>query len=159
MEMVEIKNELRDLALAAVDTDEGAHALGLVESFKAAHPDAVNDIGPELFDDWLRRRANDVLKPFRSSTRQMKLPGLADLTVPDTVTVSDGEGGYRVKNLDRATANDCAEDERIMAENRKAAVVAHNDAKRRNQLVLPIMAEHGFTTAGEAIRFLAKATA
>lgn len=152
MDQTEIRAELARLADAAADSAKGAHWVEVRDKFHAAFPDALDGLGEKMAWDQLGQWAKDAIKPLRSKTAQLALPGFDQ--VPATVTVQDGEGGFVVKSLRWATDPDLEADQRIHDENVAAAIAAREAARKRNRVLLPVMREHGFTFAGEAIEHL-----
>lgn len=146
----DITQLFRAYADEAADTDGGASVLTLVDRLKREHPE-VQDLGAEMLSDALRRLAENALKPMRSET--MQFPGMGD-PIGTTVTVPDGEGGHRVKRLRLATIPDLEADLAIHDENVAAAVHARSTADRRNRRLIPVMKEHSFDVAGDALALL-----
>jgi hypothetical protein len=137
-----------------LETATGASAFFMGERFVALYPDAEVDLGPTLFRDWLHRKCRDLVKPPK--TEQTQLPGFGD--VPNVVTTYDGEGQFVYKRLRFASRVDLVNDEDILVANAVAADQAAKVAQDRNQVLIPIMDQHGFITAEQAIEFLGAAS-
>lgn len=155
MNVAQIKTELVSIYEKFIDTDIGAHWSSLYAEFNARHPDARYEVGAELFDEMLKDKALKVMSDAdrRTTRRQLSLPGI-DAEWDATVTIPDGEGSFRRKRLERATADELTADEAIHTANVDAAVAARDRARQRNRVLLPVMDEQGFVTAGQAIEFL-----
>jgi len=158
MNIAQIKAELAAIYEELIDTADGAHWSNLYTEFNARHPDARFEVGAELYDEMLKDKALSVMKETdrRSGRRQVSLPGL-DAEWDATVTLPDGEGSFRRKRLERATASDLRADLEIHRANVDAAVAALDRGTQRNTVLLPVMEDHGFATAGDAIEYLAGA--
>lgn len=155
MKVADIAAELQSIHDEQIDTNDGAHWARLVEEFNARYPDARDDIGPGMFDDWLRHKALEVMRDSdRRASKQLSFPGIGDIDA--TVTIPDGEGSFRHKRIERATGPDLVADLAIHEQNVSAAIDARNRAQKRNDLFLPVMDDHGFATAGEAIEYLSE---
>lgn len=152
MDLIEIRSELAEIAERQVDTPEGVHWVRVRDEFAAHYPDAMAERAEQLAWGELGNLAKNAIKPLRTQTTQMSLPGMD--RIPGTVTVPDGEGSYRVKSTRWATDPDLEANERIHNENITAAIAAHQRVRDFNRLIRPVMAEHGFTYAGEAIEHL-----
>jgi hypothetical protein len=154
--IAQIKAELATIYEELIDTADGAHWSSLYTQFNDRHPDARFEVGAELYDEMLKDKALSVMKETdrRAGRRQLSLPGL-DVEWDATVTLPDGEGSFRRKRLERATASDLIADLEIHRANVDSAVAALDRGTQRNTVLLPAMEEHGFTTAGEAIEYLA----
>lgn len=155
MNVAEIKAELTGIYGQLIDTDTGAHWSNLYDEFNTRHPDARFEVGVDLFDEMLKDKAIKVMSEAdrRSSRRQLAFPGM-DVEWDATVTIPDGEGSFRRKRLERATAADLEADLAIHRQNVDAAQEALRRAVSRNDVLLPAMDEHGFATAGDAIEYL-----
>lgn len=158
MNVADIAAELSSIHDEQIDTDQGAHWARIVEEFNCRHPDARYDVGAGMFDEWLKTKALKVMQESdrRAGKRQLTLPGI-DAEWDATVTVPDGEGSFRRKRLERATASDLEADLAILEENLRGAIDSTNRGRQRNQVLLPVMDEHAFPTAGEAIEYLSGA--
>jgi len=156
--VAEIKAELTTIYEDLIDTVDGAHWSTLFEQFNALHPDARYQVGADLFDEMLKDKALKVMSEAdrRSGKRQLSLPGI-DAEWDATVTLPDGEGSFRRKRLERATAADLSADEAIHLANVDAAQAALDRATHRNKVLLPVMDEHNLATAGDAIEYLSGA--
>jgi hypothetical protein len=154
--IAQIKAELATIYEELIDTADGAHWSSLYAEFNDRHPDARFEVGAELYDEMLKDKALKVMSETdrRAGRRQLSLPGL-DAEWDATVTLPDGEGSFRRKRLERATASDLVADEEIHRMNVDAAVAALDRATQRNTVLLPVMEDHGFVTAGDAIEYLA----
>ena len=153
-EILQAMTEIADF-LSAEPT--GVTWLEVRETYKATHatdPD-FSELSAEIMDDYLKRCAQDIVNRFRRGNGQMTLPGIG-IDVDRTVTIQDGEGGFRVKQLAHATIADMETDVEVMAENAAQAMRAFDRARDRNDFLIPLMREHGFTTAGEAIAWLSE---
>lgn len=153
MDMTETRSEMSRIVDELVDMPQGVHWMQVRERFANDHPDVIGELGDKLAWKALETMAKDAIKPLRSRSSQLSLPGIDEM--PATVTVPDGEGSYALKTLRWATAPDLDADRRIHAENVAAAIAAEDVAEQRNRILIPIMEAHGFTFAGEAIAFLA----
>ena len=150
MHKYEVNRLLADLRDEMLDTDEGVSGARLAARFDTEYPYVRDEMASVLYDEWLRSKADSIAKPPR--TAQEHLPGLGD--VPKTVTTFDAEGGFIYKRLWRGSVADLENDLQIQTVNADAAVAARRVAEQRNHLLVPIMVEHGFATAGEAISWL-----
>lgn len=149
----DIKAAMVTIADELIDTDTGAHWLGVKQEFETRFAGELEGFTLELRDDYLRLRAKEVVAAQgRRGNAQLKLPGFPDIDA--TVTCSDGEGEFYHKSTRRATELEMVEDEIIQHNNAIAADASWDRAKLRNRVLRPIMAAHGFRTAGEAIDFL-----
>lgn len=83
---------------------------------------------------------------------QLVLEGFGEIYA--TVTTYAGEGGYMAKRIYQATETDLIVDAQIHDADVAKAIAAQRRAIMRNEALLPIMEEHGFLTAGEAIEWL-----
>lgn len=153
MDMTETRSEMARIVDELVDLPEGVHWVRVRERFASEHPDVIAELGDKLAWKALENMAKEAIKPLRSRSSQLSLPGIDE--IPATVTVPDGEGSYALKAIRWATVPDLEADRRIHAENVAAAVAAEDVAEKRNRVLIPIMEEHGFTTAGKAIEWLA----
>ena len=160
MNVAQIRVELTTLYDQLIDSPDGAHWSSLFDEFNRLHPDARHQVGADLFDEMLKDKALKVMSDSdrRAGKTQLSLPGI-DAEWDATVTTPDGEGSFRRKRLERASADDLAADAAIHDQNVDAAIAARNRARQRNQVLLPVMDEHGFATAGEAIDWLTGGTA
>jgi len=145
-----IRQWLREYAEEAIDSPNGAHPVALVSRLLDEHPE-VRGHADELLEDALRGWANEAIKPKRMETAP--LPGLGD-SCPITVTAPDGEGGYIVKSIRLATVADLVADVAIHEENVTHALRGRRLALRRNDRLVPLMEEHGFELAGDALDLL-----
>lgn len=141
---------IHDEQLVSLD---GVGWSGMFQEFDLTHPGWRNDIGPSLADDMLRRLCNEVIKGYNVGAQGvLDLPGIG--TIPSTVTVHDGEGGYRRKLVTNATIDDILADVAIQEANAQAAIVSRDESQRLAESVIPIMEANGFDTAGPAIDLL-----
>lgn len=152
MEMIEIRQSMVEIVERQVDGQAGVHWVKVRDEFARTHPTAITDLGEELAWKQLGRLAEDAIKPMRSKSKQLPIPGME--TIPATVTVPDGEGSYVVKAVRWAAVADLEADRQIHGENVAAAVEAERQAVTRNRVLIPVMEEHGFQFAGEAIEWL-----
>lgn len=153
MNLSQAKTALRDIANKMVEGVDGVATMPLVAEFKSNFGTELDDLSAGLFDDWLRRVARDVVaNTGRGHTTQLSLPGMG--SVDAFVTVPDGEGGYRRKKYIYASTTDIYADQKVHDDNYAAVGKARSEARQRDGIVLPVMEEHGFATAGEAITWL-----
>lgn len=152
MDLTEIRSEMADIAAEQIEQPEGVHWVKVRESFAAAHPDTLVELGEQLAWQQLGKLAADSIKPLRSKSAQQIIPGME--STPASVTVPDGEGGFVVKALRHATAAELVADELIHDTNVAAAIEARGLARTRNRVLLPVMEKFGLDTAGEAIAHL-----
>ena len=155
MDLTEIRTEMARIVAEHIERPEGVHREAVRAEFDQAHPDVSASYGRDLYWKALGGLADDAIKPLRSKSLQLSLPGID--VVPATVTVPDGEGGFALKVIRWATIPDLEADRQIHAQNVAAAVAAEDVAEKRNRVLIPIMEAHQFATAGEAIEFLAAA--
>lgn len=151
----DIKSRLNAIFGEQLDHADGVGWVDLVETFNDRYPDARYDLGGDLFDNYLRRLATDIVKQadHKRYTQQV-IPGIAEMDA--TVTVRDAEGGYRRKRVEFATLPDLTEDREILRENVDHAVASLNRADERNNVLGPVMEQRGFDLAGQAIEYLVK---
>lgn len=153
MNVAEIKAELTSIHNERMQNPSGSHWAEVVSEFNQRFPDARHEVGADMFDRFIKGEAIKVTTDTdRASRTQLKLPGFGEWD--DTVTLPDGEGGWRRKRLQFASADDLRADYEIHRENVDRAVAALDRAENRNDALLPTMAEHGFDTAGDAIAHL-----
>lgn len=143
---------MQEIADYLLENDlDGVHWLRIREEFKRRTSDADrSDLAESYLDDLIGRWAKDVANSLRGS-KQPKLPGFE---WDSTVTVTDGEGSFRVKHLRFASDADLDADLEIHDLNVAAAAAARARAADRNRTLQPLMREHGFVTAGEALEYL-----
>lgn len=141
--------EIRDTQL---ETPGGVSVIAMEYEFTAQHPDAERELGASIFRDWLHNRCRTLVKT--STPAQLSLPGLDDL--PDIVTTYDGEGGFVYKRLRFASETDMKNDTAISAANVAAVQAELAKKEDRDAILIPIMHDHGFATAGEAMTWLAQ---
>ena len=157
MNVAEIKAELTAIHSDHMQTPSGSHWAEVIEDFNDRFPDARYEVGADMFDRYLKEQAVKITTDTdRSSRTQQVLPGFGEWD--DTVTLPDGEGGYRRKRLQFATARDLTADYEIHRANVDRAVAALDRAENRNDALLPVMGQHGFGTAGDAITWLTEQT-
>lgn len=148
-----IKQQLRELAEVLMD-EGGVSVMRLVDAFRStADPDDMLALGQDALDELVARWAKDIIKDRRrNGNAQLSLPGFGD--IDETVTTLDGEGGHVTKFARHATRRDLESDLELHDENERQARRAHERAILRNTVLIPIMEEHGFNTAGEAMEWL-----
>jgi hypothetical protein len=147
-----IKKQLRELAEVLME-EGGVSVMRLVDAFRStADPDDMLALGQDALDELVARWAKDIIKDRRrNGNGQLSLP-FGD--IDETVTTVDGEGGHVTKFARHATRKDLESDLDLHDENERQARRAHERAILRNTVLIPIMEEHGFDTAGEAMDWL-----
>lgn len=93
-------------------------------------------------ETYLRRRGEAVAAEIATADRRL------EVRIGALLGPAPGAGPGRGKTS-------VAPDLSRHAENVAAAVAAEDVAEKRNRVLIPIMEEHGFTTAGKAIEWLA----
>lgn len=154
MNRTDVLREMRSIADDLIENSiEGAHWLTVRETFKRLHADDLDSFALDYLDDYLMRLATEAVNDRRRSGNvQLALPGIE---FDRTVTVPDGEGGFVVKHVRRATEADLLADEKVHDENVRSALDARGRARMRNRTLLPVMQEQGLATAGEAMDWIA----
>lgn len=152
----DIKASMRGIYDDLIDEADGVVWIDLVDEFKTAHPDDLAVMGAEMVDDFLRRIANDTLSAGdRAASRQEQIPGLE---LPATVTIPDGEGGFRRKRMTFASVDDINADVDVHRQNYAAAGVGLQLSIRAQETLIPVMEAQGFKTAGKAMLWIANGT-
>jgi hypothetical protein len=131
---------------AIANSPKGAHRWDILRHLRSDHPE-VGDYRAPL-DTHLLSLIDKAIKPKRSETAPF--PGMGS-PIGITVTIPDGERGFVVKALQYATEADLIADEMLHQTNVTGAVHARDLARHRNKRLIPIMHEHGLSTAGEAL--------
>lgn len=154
MTPTEVKVAMERLATNQLESSvSGVHWSSVLRDFRQIYSKLLPGLATSALDDWLRRCATDVVRSLRrTDNAQLVLPGFG--AIDATVTTTDGEGGFVVKRIKFATADDLVQDEGIHEQNVEAATKALDRAHRRNHVLLPIMQSEGFVTAGEALEYL-----
>ena len=115
------------------------------------------DFGAEQVDELLRRWAKDIVDgKRRNSNGQLSFEGIGEFD--DTVTTLNAEGAYVVKRLRYATKADLLADEQIHNDNVRKATEALERARKRNLRLIPLMDDHGYDIAGDALDHLEQLT-
>jgi len=155
MNRKDIRQHMTAIADNLLETSaNGVHWLPVKEQFVADHAAELDDFTDDLRDDYLRHVAANVVNSLRrDDNAQLELPGFGN--IDGTVTTFDGEGGYVTKKLAFATVDDLLRDAEVHAGNVQSARDALRRARIRNKALIPVMEEHGFATAGEALELLA----
>jgi len=152
MNTAEVKTELRRIAGDLLETG-GVSPWQIIAMFKQTNEAVLVDLGADALEDLLGRWAKDVVEQKRKAgNAQLIFPGIGQVDL--TVTTVSAEGGPVLKRLVHATAKDLVIDHEIHKTNVLAATDAEARANERNLVLLPIMAKHGFTTAGQALDYL-----
>lgn len=155
----------RELAQAITDIsermlqqfDSATPRLGL-SLMKAEHIELIEDHAFRLADEWVVRQFASELSgraSRKTPTDQLALPGIGE--IDRVITVSDGEGGFAYKRIEKATVADLLEDEDLMRRNSEAATKAYERARLRNSVLIPTMETHEFESVAEALAFLGEA--
>lgn len=152
MNNAEINALLRDIYKAQL-AQGGAYTATVLAEFYRQVPNIDELLGPDLVRSLLKQRTDKIVADTgRENNCQQVLEGV--LEWDETVTVADAEGGYGRKLLSHASDDDLLFDLDQHVSNELAAKAALTRARDRNDTLLPVMHQHGFATAGEAIEFL-----
>lgn len=158
--MSEVNAAVREIAERMLTDYDSAHPLLGEKLFKESHADLLDALGEQLAEHRIRTMFRDELRlgtRQRGSGDQLSLPGVGD--IDRTITIPDGEGGHRYKLTAKATADELEQDEELLVGNVQGAQASLQRAQLRNATLIPVMREHGYATAGEAIQHIMRGAA
>lgn len=149
----EIKAAMSKIRDDMVDTASGVSRMTLAKAFDDEFPDVRQEMGDILYEDYLRKTAAEVVN-VRKASQKLTLPGIGDFQME--ITTYNGEGEFVHKRLRFAGTVDLDNDVDIMTQNAAAAVASAALSEFTRDTLKPVMVQHGFTTAGEAIEYLTR---